>query len=150
MKKSGALITAVVVVLFLGYCAWTAVLVYRNYLSPKDHEERRFVNDLNNGLGSAFGGSSYWEYKNGQAIITVYHVLEPEQRASVRAVLVKALAHQRDDIPAGLKSVMLRFCRDYHDEDVIAEFEVPAVITQELERDWGEDPRNPSTRRSPR
>jgi hypothetical protein len=140
----------VMVVLFVGYCSWIGVAIHKNYVNPKDREEKRFVNDLNSGLGGAFGGSSSWDYKDGQMIITVYRVLEPDQQGSLKASLVRILASKRDEIPANVKSVRLRFRRDYDDKEVIAEFDFPAVITPDMEREWGEDPRNPSTRKASR
>jgi hypothetical protein len=138
-------IAIVALVLAVGYCGWTAVAIHSNYISPKDRAEKRFVSDLNSDLGVSSSGG----YKDGQATITVYRVLDADRQASVRAGLVRTLARHRDQRPATVKSVRIQFCRDYDDHEVLAEFEIPAVITPELEREWGEDPLHPSTRRAP-
>lgn len=47
----------VMVVLFVGYCSWIGVAIHKNYVNPKDREEKRFVNDLNSGLGVPSGAA---------------------------------------------------------------------------------------------
>jgi hypothetical protein len=135
------IVAAVLLLLGIGYMA----LLYNYYgWSPENREGKRFFNDFNQKLGA----NSYWGYKDGQATITVYRALTADQQASIKARLVQLLAEKRDDLPDGVKSVRLRFYRDYDDDTVLAEFEIPAVITPEMEREWGKDPRHPSTERA--